>query len=349
VEPSRVFERGGVRVGIIGLVTPDLERFVSAETWAHISLLDEVEAVQAELDRLDPETDLLVLLSHSGLETDRWLAGKLPGLDLIIGGHSHDAVTEPERVGDTWIVQAGSYARSVGRLDITVADDAISGIHGQLVDLRPDESWAPATSPVLVRLERVSAAVDAAYGRVVGTTTAEVLRDSYRQGSLGQWVTGVMLEASGADVAFYNTGGLRADLPAGELSYADLYQVLPFGNAPVTMTMTGSELMKIVERNAFSEATRRTSSLQCTGLGWSWRSTEQGHEVVSAQVAGQPLELERAYTVVTNAYVAGHIDEILKLPKREVLPLGTTILSLCEQALAAGPLDPPPARGTKVE
>ena len=349
LQATAVFERGGVRVGVIGITTPDLQRLVSAETWSRVELLDEVEVIQAQHARLDPDTDIVVLLSHSGLETDRWLAAEVPELDLIIGGHTHDAVTTPEQVGSTWIVQAGSYARSMGRLDITVRDDAIASLEGRLVDLRPAADWAPASPAVLERLQRVSAAVDAAYGRVVGYSTAPVTRDSYRQGSLGLWITSLMLEATGADLAFYNSGGLRADLPAGELTYADLYQVLPFGNAPVTTAMSGAELMKIVRRNAFSEATRETSSLQCAGLAWSWRPAGGGQEIVSVTVGGQPLELERSYTVATNSYVASHIGEILDLSEREIQARGPAIIDLAEAALEAGPLEPPPARGTRVE
>jgi 5'-nucleotidase / UDP-sugar diphosphatase len=349
LEASRIFDRGGLQVGVIGITTPDLQRLVSADTWSRLELLDEVDAIKAEVDRLDPQTDLLVLLSHSGLETDLWLAAKVPGLDLIVGGHSHDATREPELVGGTYVVQAGSYARSVGRLDISVADDVITSLEGRLVNLQPEPTWAPATPAVLERLERVTAAVDAAYGRVVGVANAPVQRDSYRQGSLGLWVTSLMLEATGADVAFYNSGGLRADLPAGELTYADLYQVLPFGNAPVTFSMTGTELMKIVKRNAFSEATRETSSLQCAGLAWSWRPGAGGQEVVSVTVGGQALEPERSYTVATNSYVASHIGEILDLPEREIQLHGASIISLVERALQAGPLEPPPARRTQVE
>ncbi len=349
LEPARVFERGGVRVGVIGITTPDLQRLVSAETWGQIELLDEIQVIQEQIRLLDPETDLLVLLSHAGLETDRWLAAKVPELDLIVGGHSHDAVTTPEQVGSTWVVQAGSYARSMGRLDITVQDDAIASIEGRLVDLRPDPSWAPATPAVLARLERVSAAVDASYGRVVGSSLAPVTRDSYRQGSLGLWISTLMLEATAADVAFYNSGGLRADLPAGELTYADLYQVLPFGNAPVTLAMTGAELMKIVKRNAFSEATRETSSLQCAGLEWSWRPAGGSQEIVTVTVGGQPLELERSYTVATNSYVSSHIGEILDLPERDIQAHGAAVIELAERALQAGPLQPPAARSTRVE
>jgi 5'-nucleotidase/UDP-sugar diphosphatase len=349
LQPSIIVERGGVKIGVIGITTPDLQRLVSAETWARLQLEDEVEVVRAELERLDPQTDLLVLLSHAGVETDRYLASKLEGLDLIVGGHSHTALRQPEQVGDTWVVQAGSYARSIGRLEIDVADDAIADIQGSLVDLQPQADWAPAAPAVLQRLERVTAAVDEAFGRVVGSVTAPVLRDSYRQGSMGLWISSLMLEATGADVAFYNSGGLRADLPEGELTYADLYQVLPFGNAPVTLAMTGEELMKIVERNAFSEATQETSSLQCAGLSWSWRPAEGGQEIVAVEVGGEPLEPERSYTVATNSYVASHIGEILSLPEREIQPHGPTIINLVERALQGGPLEPPEAHGTQVE
>ncbi len=349
VEPSRVFELGGVKVGVIGVITDDLDRLVSKETWARVKLEDPVAAVTREVERLDPLTDLLVVLSHSGLDADRVIAERVPGIDLVVGGHSHDALREPERHGEVWVVQAGSYARSVGRLDIQVEADAIASIQGDLVNLIPEDDWLPASQAVQGRLEIVQAEVEERYGRVVGSAPAPVLGDSYVQGALGVWIAEQLRTATGADVGFYNSGGIRADLPAGELSYAKLYQVFPFGNKAVTFTMTGAELEGMVRRNAFAEATHDTSAFQCAGLDWSWRPAGDAQEIVSASVDGQPIDPQRHYTVVTNSYLATHMEQALRLSPRPIQPSEWTVLEVALQALEKGPLEAPAARSMRVD
>ncbi|MFH1467489.1 MAG: bifunctional UDP-sugar hydrolase/5'-nucleotidase [Pseudomonadota bacterium] len=349
LQPSLVFTRGGVKIGLIGVVTDELQRLVSAETWSHLHFQGPVEAVTAEARRLDPETDLLIVLSHAGLETDRVLAERVPFIDLIVGAHSHDAILTPELVHGVYIVQAGSYTRSVGRLEIHVADDAIAELQGGLVDLVPLRDWKPATEAVQARLARVSADVDARFGQVIGHLTAPMERDSYRQGSLGVFVAGALLRQSGADLAFYNPGGLRADLPAGDITHADLYQVLPFGNEAVTFQMSGEEIRRLAERAAFAEATRKTSAPQCAGLAWTWRPGQGGQELLDVTVGGAPLDPAKTYTVASNAYVGEHLDESYSVPERPLQSVGGTVLDLVERGLGEEPITPPPTRSMKVE
>jgi len=347
LEPAIIFERAGLRVGVIGVISGELERFVPSSSMQRLRLLDPVQAATQQAQALDPLTDLLVLLSHSGLEEDRVLAAQVPGIDLVIGGHSHDALLEPELVGQVYVVQAGSNARSVGRLDLRVEHDAIVELRGQLVDLEPQPTWQPASAQVLERLQRVGAAIDASHGAVVGSVGQELLRDSYRQSSLGQWVTAVLQDALGTDLAIYNSGGLRADLPAGPIKVAHLYSALPFGNHAVSFEMSGAELRRVVERNAFSEHTRDTSSLQCSGLDWSWRAAGSGQEILWITVGGEPVDPERGYTVAANSYMAQHMDEILGLSERPVENSGATVLELVQAAFGVDPLVPPPARSTR--
>ncbi len=349
LEPARVFEVGGLQVGVIGVITDDLERFVSRESWERVALEDSVQAVTRQVERLDPQTDLLVVLSHSGLEADRMLADRISGIDLIVGGHSHDALQQPERRAGVYVVQAGSYARSVGRLDIRVEDDAIVSLEGRLVDLVPDEGWLQPAAAVREHVEVVTAEVDERYGRVVGTAPVEVRRDSYLQGPLGSWICERLLVATGSDVAVYNSGGIRADLPAGDITYAHVYQVLPFSNTAVTFTATGAEIEGFARRNAFAEATRETSALQCAGLEWSWRPEGSTQEMVSVTVGGEPLDPEREYTVVTNSYLATHIEQSLRLSSRPIEPSELRVLDVVVRALAEGPLEAPPARSMRAE
>ena len=113
--PSIVIERAGFRIGVVGVMVPIVTarmstRVISAFLWS-----DPVDAARTECDRLRPEVDLLVLLSHIGHRHDLALAASVPGYDLILGGHSHTVLPTPVHVGSTWVCQGGSHAKLMGR------------------------------------------------------------------------------------------------------------------------------------------------------------------------------------------------------------------------------------------
>ena len=113
-QPSTILEAGGFKIGVIGATTEQLEGLVSPDTWSRLDLIPVAEAVAEQVEILDPQTDLIVVLSHIGLDADKALAEAVDGVDLIVGGHSHTHLDTPEKIGGTWVVQAGSYCRTLG-------------------------------------------------------------------------------------------------------------------------------------------------------------------------------------------------------------------------------------------
>lgn len=116
------------RVGIFGVTVPMItERMLSHRVSAYV--FDDPIRVGAEMaERLRPQVDLLIALTHIGLKQDIELAKRAPQIDLIIGGHSHSVLEEPQREGRVAIVQAGSYARFLGRVEVDLAGQTtISG------------------------------------------------------------------------------------------------------------------------------------------------------------------------------------------------------------------------------
>jgi 2',3'-cyclic-nucleotide 2'-phosphodiesterase (5'-nucleotidase family) len=127
-----VVERGGLKVAIFGLTVPMItERMLSRRVSSYI--FDNPIQIAAELvPKLRGEADIVIALTHIGTSKDRELAATVPGIDLIVGGHSHASLTGPEIVGETAIVQAGWFAHSVGRVEIEPGGP----IKGELVNLR---------------------------------------------------------------------------------------------------------------------------------------------------------------------------------------------------------------------
>ena len=280
--PSVVLERGGLRIGVIGATTEALRRVVSKAGVGETQALDAAPLIEAELARLDPDTDLLVVLSHRGFDEDQALARRIDGIDVLVGGHSHTPVTEPVQVGDTWVVQAGSYGRQVGEALVRVEDDRVVAFEYQLVDLVDAGSPSPQVEALVAELEgQVQAEWDVRIGH-----QAETLMGIRGEPSpLGAWACERMREGTGADVGVYNAGGLRAPIYAGDVTRRDLYQVFPFGNHVAVLTLSAEDT------RALAELSRRGDP-QSVGL------------------LEAPIE-DRPYTVATNSYLLDRLAEDL--------------------------------------
>jgi len=126
VTPSMVLERGNLRIGIVGLTVPMItERMLVRRVSAYV-FDDPLVTARQVVPELRPACDLLIALTHIGLQRDRELAEALPEIDLIVGGHTHALLPEGQRVGSTLIVQAGAHGRTIGVVDVDVSSGRLS-------------------------------------------------------------------------------------------------------------------------------------------------------------------------------------------------------------------------------
>jgi 5'-nucleotidase/UDP-sugar diphosphatase len=331
LQPSVVIERAGLRVGVIGGMTQALERVVSRQMLGPVTASDLVRAVAAEVARLDPQTDLLVALTHNGVEDDKLLAEAVPELDVIVGGHSHTPLKEPIRVGQVLIVQAGSFGRSLGELRVTVEEDRVTAYEGRLVDLV--EPIGEPSPRLLEEISALSERVGRAWDAPIGRSTQRIGRSWSTPSDLGTWITHQMQRSTGADVALYNSGGLRADIPSGEVSRRDLFQVFPFGNTLTSFTISGIELERLLRRAGRPPGD--AGALQVCGAVWVV-------ERDSLTVGGEPIEPQRDYRVVTNSFLVNQADsQLYGAQARDIEDLGQTVFDLAVEVAEGGaPIGP---------
>ena len=127
VSPYVIKKLAGVSVGIVGLTYPKTPWTTSPKNVEELSFLDPVSAIELQLPKLHRDgVDLIVVLSHLGLGADKQLAAAVSGIDVIVGGHSHNRMEHAEQVGYTLIVQAGAHGSDLGRLDLTIQDGKIA-------------------------------------------------------------------------------------------------------------------------------------------------------------------------------------------------------------------------------
>lgn len=314
---------GGVRLAVVGLVTPDTA--TSSSPGPTLRFGDPAAAAEravAEIRARHPGSTVVVL-SHLGLAADRRLARDVAGVDAVVGGHSHtlladglDGAAGPHPVvaagrdRDARVVQAGAHGRWLGRLDLDLAPDGRVLSHGGAVrELGPDLPDDPAVAALVAAY---AAPLEAIRRRRVGGALPVALSNegcAREECALGTLVAEAMLALANArgaraEVALTNGGGLRAGLAAGEATMGDVLSVLPFSNTLATMTLRGADLLAALE-NGLSRAPGASGRFpQVAGMRVAWSpAAPPGRRVRAVEVGGAPLDPARAYRVVTNNFL----------------------------------------------
>lgn len=257
--PYQVFQRGGIDVGVLGVVTPGVPGMVMPEAVDGLTFLplNDTASVYAGLFRRPALTpgagrtliegrvppggcEIVIVLSHAGFESDAATAALTPGVDLIIGGHSHNELDKPMLINGTWVAQAGAYGSHVGRIDL-VYDDvkrAIISLHGGLIPATelppPDPEVAAAVN---AWEETVADLMDVRIGATPRVWDGADLKLAWEA---------IMRQATGAPFAYYNEDGIRAGIIPGEISLRDIWECEPFGNTVVVIELDGGDLGGIV-------------------------------------------------------------------------------------------------------
>jgi 2',3'-cyclic-nucleotide 2'-phosphodiesterase (5'-nucleotidase family) len=252
---------------------------------------------------------MVILLSHSGLSKDIEIAQNVKGIDLIVGGHTHDTLETPVRVGDTTIVQAGCDGAKVGKVVMEWDPESQKAVsaRGQLIpvisgEIAPDEG----VSSILQRYQdRINSRMNARIGEIGQDMVHPA---DGQESSLGNFITDTMREKTGAQVALLNSGCIRTDLLRGEVKFKDIYSVLPFDSKIVSLEMKGEDLLGVLEDSAGKEKDKK---LQVSGLDVVYNSSRlQGQRLISAATEdGQPIDPQKTYTVATIDYLAKGGDQ----------------------------------------
>ncbi|MCZ6775995.1 MAG: bifunctional UDP-sugar hydrolase/5'-nucleotidase [Ignavibacteria bacterium] len=323
--PYVVKQCGGVKIGIIGLLPPDLSILTLTENLAGTTMLniDSVVTIYANQLKNQYEVDLVVILSHMGFDQDTSLAMRRGDIDVIVGGHSHTPLFKPFKKNRTIICQSGSRGRYLGKLDLTVdlMGDSVLTHTGELIETKlgvyPIDS---VTETKVLAFEKL---VDEELSEVIGTLAVDWKRSSISESNIGNWEADVMREFAGTDIALMNSGGLRKDLRAGPITRRDIWEINPFGNTFVTFSISGDTLLRMLEW----QAARRGEFMQVSGLGYSFDPSQpSGKMVVEARVNGAAIEPSKMYSIVTNNYVADHIRELLGIRDEFITSVSTNAI-----------------------
>lgn len=308
--PYVILRAGDRTVGVIGVITETLPAVVARKNLVDVRIRSIIPTVRALLPEVRRQADLIVVLSHCGLESDSVLARGVPGIDVIVAAHDHRALSEPILVrvpgaknglGGTLLVETGQWGQNVGWLDLEFGPTGISSWTGGLVPVTPRRRAAPRVRRVIDEYrERISPLA----GQVLATSEVALPSETMlrEETALGNFVADCMRRRSGADLALQNGGGIRTELAAGLITVGDIFNLLPFDNTLIIFEMKGRDV----------ESMLRESLGRRNRGGWGQLSgvtlVDAGGNPTEIRVGGLPLDPNAVYRVATNSFTAAGGD-----------------------------------------
>jgi len=374
-------EFDGRKVGIIGYTTEDVPSLANPGPNVEFNGIEEsLRAVVEELEAQD--VNIIIALSHAGLGRDVNIAEEVAGIDVIVGGHTHSYLSNFSEDAEgpyPWmasspdgepvlVVTAKSWGMYLGELDLEFSEDGIAERwNGEpiLMDASIDED--PGALDLVADMYRE---VEPLTMLTVGTTLVdlegreEVSR--HYECNLGNLICDALLwetQAAGTTIAMFNGGGIRSGIPSGEITMAQILEVLPFGDTLAYFSLTGEDLHETLEygvsraEDPLNEGTGRF--LQVAGLKYTWDpSAPVGERIVDMEVQNEnktwgPVDPEEVYKIVTLLYIreGGDGYEILEEKAIDPYDFGRVIADiLVDYLMEYSPISPyTEGRITRVE
>jgi len=247
-EPWKMFERGGAKVAVIGQAfpyTPIANPRWMIPGWSFGIREEDIAKHVAEAR--DEGAEVIVLLSHNGFDVDRKLASRVDGIDVVLTGHTHDALPEPVIVNDTLVIASGSNGKFVSRVDLDIQDGKVAGYGYRLIPIFSDVITPDADMSALI--DEVRAPFEADLSRVLGKTESLLYRRGNFNGTFDDLICQALMSERDAQIAL--SPGFRwgtSLLPGQDITLEDVHNACAMTYpAAYRSSMTGQMLKDILE------------------------------------------------------------------------------------------------------
>ncbi|MBA2875859.1 bifunctional metallophosphatase/5'-nucleotidase [Thermaerobacillus caldiproteolyticus] len=333
--PYVIKKVNGIPIGFIGVVLSDTPNIVTPSGVAGVEFTDEAEAINkavAELKKKGVET--IVVLAHnpgiSGTNGSN-ASGEIVDIaknvddevDVMFAGHNHSYLNA--EVDGKLLVQSYSYGTAFSDVDLQI-DPRTKDVVSKKAEIVTTYQDAMEPDKKIKRLiEKYEKKVAPIINQVIGTAKETITDEQSASGesALGNLIADAQRDSMKTDFAFMNPGGIRADIEQGEVIWGELYNVQPFSNQLVKMTLTGEQVRRLLNQQWQSNQTR---ILQISGLKYTWDAKKPiGEKVVDIYLPdGTKLDPNAEYTVTVNSFLADGGDNFTVLTEgknREVGPV----------------------------
>ncbi|WP_191601862.1 bifunctional UDP-sugar hydrolase/5'-nucleotidase UshA [Marinomonas algicola] len=328
----KIFEIEDLKIAVVGFTTESTAILGNPEYLQGLEIRKPVDVAQTLIPELRKKADFVVAATHMGhyengdyggnAPGDVTLARAVPGIDVIVGGHSQNPLFEPDEQNGTLILQAHEWGKYVGRLDLVIKNGAIvwseyelvpvnlkkkvKDAEGKSIRVYIDEE-IPQDPEMLALLTPFQEKGQAELSVEIGSADSDFIGNRKivrnQETNLGNLIALSMKEKVNADIGIMNSGGIRDDMPKGLLTYKSVLQVQPFANSVSYVDFTAKELTEYLSVVASKEAGSGAFA-QFSGV----ELTLKDGIATNIKVNGTPLMDNRSYRIAINNYVASGGD-----------------------------------------
>ncbi len=306
-KPYEFFERGGAKIAVIGQAFPYMPIANPGWMFPDFSFGIRDQRMQEMVDEVRAAgADLVVVLSHNGFDVDKKMASRVSGIDVILSGHTHDALPEPVLVGETIIVASGSNGKFVSRIDLDVRDGRMMGFRHKLIPIFSDVITPDPEMAAAIEAER--APYKTAMEEVIGQTDSLLYRRGNFNGSWDDLICDALISERDADIAM--SPGVRwgpSILPGQDITREDIWNAtsMTYGKAYRT-EMTGEfihVIMEDVADNLFNPDPyyqQGGDMVRVGGMGYRIDvNKKQGERITNLTLlrTGEPIDPAKTYVV----------------------------------------------------
>ena len=319
-KPYKIVEKDGIKIGFVGLTTPETAYKTKAENIKNLEFRDPAKAAQEWADKLkdgslpEGKADVVIALTHIGTSQDK--DGKITGevvdyklcdvksLDAVISAHSHQPVCGT--VSGKPVVQGYYNGRSLANLKMFFDNsNKLLKIEPNLDDLYKRQDSLKNDSESEAAYEGYENELKPKLEEVVGVTDTDLPHDSrgyHGTSVLGKWTCDVMKDYAKTQIAITNGGGLRKPLTKGNITMGDLYEVMPFDNTLVKMNMLGKDIKALIEHGIYND---NIGWVQVSGLKVYYDKDKEAGNRISAMYLddGTKMDDNKYYSLVTNDFM----------------------------------------------
>ncbi len=325
-KPYIIKNFNGFKVAIVGFTTEECAIITNPQNTGNLQFRNVVaEAKKVVKELKDQGINFIIALTHLGVvdagypTTSIELARRVPGIGLIVDGHSHTLLNPPLKVNDAYIVQAKSWDQYLGKITLDIEDGKVVKADNELIpiNLKKYDKTTKTYSYVGQKIlpdPKVAAVL--AYFKSLGSKkldqvlgTTSILLDGEEKNvrskdtNLAHLITDAMRTKVNGDITLQNGGGIRASILPGNITYRNILTVLPFGNTLYVIDLTGKQIMDVL-KYAATVPNGKGAHLQTSGLTW----VNDNGKPANVMINGKPIDLNATYKVVTNNYMAAGGD-----------------------------------------
>ncbi|MFC4402578.1 5'-nucleotidase C-terminal domain-containing protein [Gracilibacillus xinjiangensis] len=323
LQPYIMKEINGTSIAIVGVTDDQSHHFTHPKNVEGITFEDHFEAAEKTVQAVREDADIVVALSHLHGDNEV-LPNKVDGFDLIIGG-GEDIVDFPKQIGNSWLIAPGKHSETLNQINIQMLGNEMLGFNFAHIFMTHNLENDPAVETII---EKYESQINEEMKEIIGESTVELNgeRETVRlkESNLANAIADSLRALTGADIALQNGGGVRASIPQGKIALENIYEALPFDNTVVMVEASGQTIWEALEHGAASYPSASGSFLQVSGLNYTIDASQnQGSRVVEVLVDGEPIDLEKTYTVAANDFLTGGGDLFTMLKEDTVEVLRT--------------------------